>query len=171
MVRSLYLLALLPALALAHEGEHEGEVEHGTTLVLPSNIEQFPTIINDLSSYQTSAFLSTFPTGTLEPNPYPTGSASAPPSYGTGSAVPYPSSSGTSDQAPTATVTATEAPVATTTMATSPVYAPPPAESSAAGGNATGSAAPAPTQIAAGNTFTVKLPVVLGALGLVFAML
>jgi hypothetical protein len=186
MVRSLFLLAVLPAVALAQA------VVVSPTITYPDNMEDFPTIINDYTS--TTDLITTYPPGTmsLDPQPptYPTETETAtypsetapPPSYGTGAPPPPPSTSGTSDQEPqpTATETATEIetetygipppPVETTTMETS-VYEPPAVTASQNATGTEGLVAPTETFNSGGNTFSVKLPVVLGALGLVFAML
>jgi hypothetical protein len=179
MTRAILALAFFSSLVFAQDAGSSGA------------LEDFPWISNDLSSYDTSAYLSGWPTVPLTPLPvyptdttvYPTGTAEPAPTYG--APAPYPSSSGTSDQAPVPTSEApgygppsapgtTYAPVPTiATSYGSPVVSEPPPVAPPA--NGTVSEAPVPTAsqtfVSAGNLFTVKLPVVLGALAFVFAML
>jgi len=178
MTRAILAVAFFSSLVFAQDAGSSGA------------LEDFPTIINDLTSsvYQPgvptvpSTPLPVYPTDTVI---YPTGTAAPAPSYG--APAPYPSS-GTSEQAP---VPSSEAPVYGSPSAPAPTYAPAPVPTIATSygapvasqpavvpvppANGTVSEAPVPTAsqtfVSAGNTFTVKLPIVLGALGFVFAML
>jgi len=171
MARSLYILALLSSVVAAQSSS-------------VGNLEAFPSISNDLSNVNTASLLAGIPTGTVEPV-YGTGSAAAaaptyPASTGGssyGTAAPVAVSSGGSSGLPYPTETggpvygaSSAAPVATTVQSS---YVAPSASAAAAGNaTATQSAIPAASSfVSSGNAFTVKLPIVLGALGLVFAML